>query len=100
MNDAAQIRRCGGALRANHPLLPAPDPKNSNREALRLETDVTPTKKTAAQGSNREESPALQITINPPTSTTCDRCQLHSKIPNFQPSKKAKSPKNDPQSLF
>jgi hypothetical protein len=35
MNDAAQIRRCSGALCANHLLVPAPDPKISNREPLR-----------------------------------------------------------------
>jgi hypothetical protein len=140
MNDAAQIRRCSGALCAVQPLLPAADPQISNREALRLETEVTQTKQTTrprsnrekealfltaggtekraglkarpykgngeqnpnreSRPSNREKSHASQITINPPTSTTRNRGQLHSQIPNVEPSKKAKSTKNDPQSLF
>src|SRR5580704_18496330 len=36
--------------------------KKSNREALRLETDVTPTKQTTAIGSNREKE-ALYLTV-------------------------------------
>ena len=54
MNDAAQIRRCIGALRANRPLPPTPDPKISNREPLRLEIYVTQTKQTTQPHSNRE----------------------------------------------
>src|SRR5580704_16341882 len=59
--------------------------QNSNRES---------------RHSNREESHALQIAINPSAPTNGNRGQLHSKIPNFQPSKKAKSIKNHPQSWF
>ena len=54
MNDAAQIRRCTSALRANRPLPPTPDPKISNREPLRLEINVTQTKQTTQPHSNRE----------------------------------------------
>src|SRR5580704_9575290 len=66
MNDAAQIRRCTGPLRAIHPPLPAPDPRISNRESLRRVRaddsarrtndviDVTPTKQIPATHSNRE----------------------------------------------
>jgi hypothetical protein len=54
MNDAAPIRRCSGALRAGHLLLPPPDPTISNREALRLEINVTHTKQTTRPHSNRE----------------------------------------------
>src|ERR1700723_255213 len=130
MNDAAPIRRCSGALRANHLLVPAPDPKISNREPLRLELDVTRTKQTTqphsnqeaealfsnhyrstrhlnlknsnreSRPSNREESHALQIMISAPAPTARGRGQLHSRIPKFQPSKKAKSSKKHPQSLF
>jgi hypothetical protein len=148
MNDAAHIRRCSGALRAKHPrsqppsLSPPPprdpNPEISNREALRLEINVTQTKQTTqphsnrekdalfsnrvravnrlcdcggidrhlknsnreSAPSNREESHAFQIPINPPTSTTRNRSQLNSQIPNFQPPKKTKSLKNHPQSLF
>ena len=118
----------------------SPVPQNSNREPLRLEINVIQTKQTAAIGSNREkealfltagraenraglkarpyhgngeqnsnresrhsnreESHALQIAINPSAPTNGNRGQLHSKIPNFQPSKKAKSIKNHPQSWF
>jgi len=95
MNDEAQIRRCSGALRAKHPRsqppslspIPArhPNLKISNRES---------------RPSNREKSHALQITINPPASTTRNRGQIHSQIPNFQPPRKTKSPKSHPQSLF
>ena len=45
MNDAAQIRRCNSAPRANRPLLQTPDPKISNRESRRL-----------PQRSNRENN--------------------------------------------
>jgi hypothetical protein len=41
MNDAAQIRRCSGTLRAKPLLLQTPDLKISNREPLRLEINVT-----------------------------------------------------------
>src|SRR5580693_5000550 len=54
MNDAAPIRRCSGALRAGHLLLPPPDPTISNREALRLEINVTHTKQRTQHRSNRE----------------------------------------------
>src|SRR5580704_762595 len=54
MNDAAQIRRCSSALRANHSILQTPNLKISNREPLRLETDVTQTKQTTQPHSNRE----------------------------------------------
>jgi hypothetical protein len=54
MNGAAQIRRCSGALCAIQLLLPAPNPKISNRESLRLELDVTQTKQTTQPHSNRE----------------------------------------------
>jgi hypothetical protein len=59
--------------------------KNSNRESAH---------------SNREESHAFQIPINPTASTTRNRGQLHSQIPNFLSPKKTKSLKNHPQSLF
>src|SRR5271156_1383665 len=61
MNDAAQIRRCNAALRANHSLFrPPPDARRpnlkiSNREPLRLETAVTQTKQTIPISSNREK---------------------------------------------
>jgi hypothetical protein len=64
MNDAAQIRRYSAAPRAVHsrfrpslqppPLTRLPNPRISNRERLRLETVVTPTKQTPALRSNRE----------------------------------------------
>src|ERR1700723_1496129 len=56
MTDAAQIRRCSGALRANHLLLQAPHPKISNREPIRLEMHVTHTKQRTARHSNREHN--------------------------------------------
>jgi hypothetical protein len=56
MNDAAQIRRCGGALHAKHPRSQPPSfsppsarrpsLKISNREPLRLRIDVAQTKQT------------------------------------------------------
>jgi hypothetical protein len=72
MNDAAQIRHCGGgpsvdftdappgfrpSVRPSSLALPPayhPAPKNSNREPLRLEINVTHTKQTIAHHSNRE----------------------------------------------
>jgi hypothetical protein len=54
MNDAAQIRRCSGTLRAKPLLLQTPDLKISNREPLRLEINVTQTKQTTQPHSNRE----------------------------------------------
>jgi hypothetical protein len=64
MNDAAQIRRCSGAVRAKHPrfrprflpptLTSHPNLKISNRESLRLEINVTQTKQTTQPHSNRE----------------------------------------------
>jgi len=65
MNDAAQIRRCIGALRANRPLPPTPDPKISNREPLRLEINVTQTKQTTAPHSNREYNAYFPTAIRP-----------------------------------
>jgi hypothetical protein len=66
MNDAAQIRRRSGALRASHfrfrsssvQLTPAPRPhlKISNREPRRLEIPSTHTKQTLHQRSNRENN--------------------------------------------
>ncbi len=44
-------------------------PQISNREAFRLEIDVTPTKQTLDLGSNREETPLLSP---PPISTAAD----------------------------
>jgi hypothetical protein len=110
MNNAAQIRRCSGALQAKHSRLqppflsppPArrPSLKISNRESLRLEINVTQTKQKIQPKSNREESHAFQITINPPTLTARGCSQLNPQIPNLQPHKKAKIIKNHPQSLF
>src|SRR5580704_18264134 len=54
MNDADQIRRCNGALCANLSLLQIQNPEFSNREALRLEINVTQTKQTTQPHSNRE----------------------------------------------
>jgi hypothetical protein len=88
MNDAAQIRCCNGALRASPSLLQIQNPKFSNQEPL----------------SNREslrlEKHPFQITTKKSKSTVCGGRQLHSQIPNFQPSHKAKSIKKHPQSLF
>jgi len=88
MNGAAQIRCCNGALRANPSPLQIQDSKFSNREPL----------------SNREslrlEKHPFQITTISSKTTARGREQLHSKIPNFQPSHKAKSIKEHPQSLF
>ena len=161
MNGAAQIRRCSGALCAIQLLLPAPNPKISNRESPRLEINVTQTKQTTQPHSNREAealfSSRVRAVNRPPrpvreprrlvrarlftlseaegqscrnrrsflpalaaegrflrfSLTICLPPQLvhrpqltvptsnfHSKIPNFQPSKKAKSIKNHPQSWF
>ncbi len=55
MDGVDQIRRSGGALRACFSLLPVADPQISNREALRLETEVTQTKQTTQPHSNREK---------------------------------------------
>ena len=88
MNDAAQIRRCSGALRASPSLLQIQNPEFSNREPL----------------SNREslrlEKHPFQITTNSSKSTDRGRSQFHSQIPNFQAPHKAKSMKKHPQSLF
>jgi hypothetical protein len=43
--------------------------KNSNRESLRLEIDVTQTKQTPEPHSNRELEALFQVPINPPSST-------------------------------
>jgi hypothetical protein len=69
MNDAAQIRRCSGALRAKHSrlrpsFLPPPPAhrqnlKISNREPLRLEIRLTHTKQTLHHHSNRENNASL-----------------------------------------
>jgi hypothetical protein len=74
MNDAVQIRRCSGALRANHfrfqPSFPPPPPahrsnlKISNRESLRLEIPVTHTKQTIRYHSNREFETLFQVTAS------------------------------------
>jgi hypothetical protein len=95
MNDAAQIRRCRGALRAERsrsqpPFLSPPPARRPNLKISNRES----------RHSNREKSHTFQNTINPSTSTTHDRNQLHSQIPNFQPPNKAKSINNHPQSLF
>ena len=105
MNDAAQIRRCSGALCANPSPLQIQDSKVSNREprfnreSLRLDIHLPNTKRNHRH-SNREKSHAFQVTINSSKSTVCGRGQLHSKIPNFQLLKRAKSIKKHPQSLF
>jgi hypothetical protein len=105
MNDAAQIRRCSGALGANPSPLQIQDSKFSNREplsnreSLRLEIQLPNTKR-KHRHSNREKSHPFQVTINSSKSTVRGRGQLHSKIPNFQLLKRAKSIKKHPQSLF
>jgi hypothetical protein len=88
MIDAAQIRYCGGgpsvgftdapngfrpSVRPSSLALPPahhPAPKNSNREPLRLEINVTHTKQTIAHHSNREAealfSKRVQAVNRPP----------------------------------
>jgi hypothetical protein len=66
MNEAAQIRRCSGAIRSNHlrfrpsllqpPPARRPTPNISNREPLRLETRLTQRKQTIRERSNRENN--------------------------------------------
>src|SRR5580704_279944 len=105
MNDAAQIRRCSGALCANPSPLQIQDSKvsnrepRSNRESLRLDIHLPNTKRNHRH-SNREKSHAFQVTINSSKSTVCGRGQLHSKIPNFQLLKRAKSIKKHPSTMF
>ena len=62
MKDAAQIRRCNGALCANQLLFQIPNPKISNREPLRLEMHVTHTKQRADPRSNREKQTIFKST--------------------------------------
>ena len=45
-----------------------PTPKISNREPIRLEIDVTPTKQTPGHHSNREKNACFQFAINAPAS--------------------------------
>ena len=75
MNDAVRIRHYSAALPAKHSrfgpsFLPSPptrlaNPRISNRERLRLETVVTPTKQTPALRSNREKEACFQMPTNP-----------------------------------
>jgi hypothetical protein len=75
MTDAAQIRRCTSALRAERPQFrpsfsqppPArrPNLTISNREPLRLETRVTRRKERIGHHSNRENNACFQITPVP-----------------------------------
>src|ERR1700723_610675 len=123
MNDAAQIRRCSGALRANL-ALQIPNLRTSNREPLRLETHVTHTKQRAAHRSNREKrkvfkstcrgGPSAPYTDAPPgfrpsfrpsflPPSTARTPQFNAPASNFQTlslPKKRKNTKNHPQSLF
>ena len=64
MNDAAQIRRCTSAPRANPLLLQTPNPKISNRESLRF-----------PQRSNRESNPRFSNrvrNVDPRPSSTAE----------------------------
>jgi hypothetical protein len=62
MDDAAQIRHCNGALRANHLLVPAPDPKISNREPLRRVRAVNRLCDCKAVASARRNDDVIHVT--------------------------------------
>src|SRR5580704_4607409 len=67
MNDAPQIRRWSGALRAIHLLLPAPHPKTSNRErrvAIHQNASSRP-RKLRASPKNKTTHPSVLLRLKP-----------------------------------
>src|ERR1700723_337587 len=104
MNDAAQIRGRSGALRAIEVLLPAPNPKLSNRESrtsIRQNASSRP-RKLATDPKNTRTSPSILLRLKP-TPILCfvrvtddfNRTHVAIKRPNFDA--RRRSPNANPQ---
>jgi hypothetical protein len=104
MTDAAQIRRSSGALCAIQVLLPAPNPKLSNRQSrtsIRQNASSRP-RKLATDPKNTRTSPSILLRLKP-TPILCfvrvtddfSRTHVAIKRPNFDA--RRRSPNANPQ---